>query len=698
MKDLKAQSDIRAKLIQRISKDKDIFAVLLIWVLVLMCEIFLFNYKYWNSLMDKPVDVAESNIQFSGITKTEEGYYVDSNWAMLEMTDINREIKYLYFYLDGDEIVSTEIQICAKDEANSGYLTAPSRRVLADVKRSQYIRLHYSGEVSSLMISVSGLEGKTIQSLDIVLNENVPILFSWFRFLVLGCVICLLYLLRAHSFVWRYKTDLTKYSQKTVVLIMVVVQAICFWGMLNWNTSAIDWYKTWDHHRQYYDLIDAFENGRLDVGDAADELAELENPYDSGARDRAGLFFQSRWDHAYFQGKYYVYFGVVPAVLLYWPYQLLTGNELPNYHAVYFLGVMIMLGILFLLWQIVRRWFQNTPFVLYLTVSGVFGAASCLGYAVYKPDFYIVPIMTAIMFGLFGLGFWISAERKTAENRKKLITWRLVMGSLCIALIAGCRPQLLFIVSLGIILFWSNCFQERLLFSKRSIKQTVAICIPFVVVAALIMWYNSARFGSPFDFGANYNLTTNDMTKRGFVWGRTGLGIFSFLFQPVNVNAVFPFLHDFGVQTTYQGLTLTELMTGGIYWLFPILLVGLYGLFHKNWFKDRNVYKLVVCSAIVMVVIAACDIQMAGLLRRYFLDFVWVAMFGTAICIFAAYQCALEERDRTKSNRITRLTVSLSCITLIMVFLCIFAFSEDSIRDANPILYYTVQHLISFWM
>lgn len=93
------------------------------------------------------------------------------------MTDINREIKYLYFYLDGDEIVSTEIQICAKDEANSGYLSAPSRRVLADVKRSQYIRLHYSGEVSSLMISVSGLAGKTIQSLDIVLNENVPILF-----------------------------------------------------------------------------------------------------------------------------------------------------------------------------------------------------------------------------------------------------------------------------------------------------------------------------------------------------------------------------------------------------------------------------------------------------------------------------------------------------------------------------------------
>ena len=27
------------------------------------------------------------------------------------------------------------------------------------------------------------------------------------------------------------------------------------------------------------------------------------------------------------------------------------------------------------------------------------------------------------------------------------------------------------------------------------------------------MAYNAARFGSPFDFGANYNLTSNDMTQ-----------------------------------------------------------------------------------------------------------------------------------------------------------------------------------------
>ena len=86
------------------------------------------------------------------------------------------------------------------------------------------------------------------------------------------------------------------------------------------------------------------------------------------------------------------------------------------------------------------------------------------------------------------------------------------------------------------------------------------------------MWYNAARFGSPFDFGANYNLTTNDMTGRGFVAGRTGLGIFTYLLQPPMVNAVFPFIRDFTASTVYQGRTLMESSLGGAIGYFPFCL------------------------------------------------------------------------------------------------------------------------------
>jgi len=52
-----------------------------------------------------------------------------------------------------------------------------------------------------------------------------------------------------------------------------------------------------------------------------------------------------------------------------------------------------------------------------------------------------------------------------------------------------------------------------------------------VLVAAGLMWYNAARFGSPFDFGANYNLTGNDMTQRGFNAVRIGPAVFTSLFE-----------------------------------------------------------------------------------------------------------------------------------------------------------------------
>ena len=54
------------------------------------------------------------------------------------------------------------------------------------------------------------------------------------------------------------------------------------------------------------------------------------------------------------------------------------------------------------------------------------------------------------------------------------------------------------------------------------------------------MLYNNTRFNSPFDFGANYNLTTNDMTKRGFIFDRFAMGINTYLFQLPSFQPIFP--------------------------------------------------------------------------------------------------------------------------------------------------------------
>ena len=98
----------------------------------------------------------------------------------------------------------------------------------------------------------------------------------------------------------------------------------------------------------------------------------------------------------------------------------------------------------------------------------------------------------------------------------------------------------------------------------------------------------------------------------------------------------------------------------------------------------------------MMVALAVTDAQMAGLLTRYFGDFVWVGMIASAMVILACYDRL--ERGGQNCRGLQRLVAAACIVTLLSAFLRIFAHSEDAIQNANPALYYQVQSLIAFWM
>ena len=654
---------------------------------VLLCEIFLFNYKYWESRLCEPVENATCGLY--GLDVVENRYEIREQEAVLEFSDIRRSVTYLSLSLEAGQ--QAELLVAVVDEANASYLWAPTRIVRGDVSPSQHLRLHFGDDVQRLRVVIRGLQGDSISRDAVTVNGLVPLFFSWRRCLLLSAGLCCLYLLRSGSRCYEVRTDLTRRRQWLLTAACIAIQLIFFHRMLQWNTGALAWPEYMEHHRQYYRLTEALLEGHLDLGEA-NALQGLENPYDPAARAAAGLGYGDfKWDHAYYNGRYYVYFGIVPVLLFYLPCYVLTGRHLAHVDCIFLLGILLMAGIAYLLWQMIRRWFPRTPYVLYLLLTVTMGAASCLGYAVYKPDLYLVPILAGIVCGVWGLALWISAERGG-----KYRAWRVGAGSLCLALIAGCRPQLLLVLAAGPVLFGRAVFRERKLFAKKSLTQTMALCLPFVAVAVGIMWYNAARFGSAFDFGASYNLTTNDMTHRGWVWGRCSLGIFSYLLQPPRISATFPFLQDFQVETVYQGLTLSERMVGGVLWLFPVLCFGFYGMAKRECFEDSRCYVLSGLSQMMMVALAVVDTQMAGLLTRYFGDFVWIGMTGSIFAIMACYDW--REKGGHDCRLLRRLVVMACTVTLLLSFLRIFAHSEDAIQSANPALYYQVQSLIAFWM
>lgn len=654
---------------------------------MLLCEIFLFNYKHWESLLYTPVeDVTRSLYGLDA----EEGYYVvTGEEAVIEFSGMRGTAAFLSFSLEAGQ--QALLAVAAVDEANVAYLWAPSRTVRGDVGPSQHLRLHFGNDVRRLRILIRGLQEERIARDAIKINAAVPLFFSWQRYLLLTVGIYCLYLLRPGSRCYERRTDLTGGRQRLFTVACIVLQLLFFYRMLQWNTQALAWPEYMEHHQQYYRLTEALLEGRVDLG-GEPSLLGVENPYDPAAREAAGLAYGDfKWDHVYYDGSYYVYFGIVPVLFFYLPFYVITGRHLPHADCIFLLGGLLLAGVAYLLWQIVRRWFPRTPYILYLLLTVSMGAASCLGYAVYKPDFYLVPIMAGIVCGVWGLAFWIGAGRQGEYG-----VWQLGAGSLCLGLIAGCRPQLLLVLAAGPVLFGRAVFRERKLFTGKSLAQTLALCLPLAAAAAGIMWYNAVRFGSVWDFGASYNLTTNDMTHRGWVWGRCALGIFSYLLQPPRIGAVFPFLQDFRVETVYQGLTLSEMMMGGVLWLFPVLCFGFYGMTKKEFFEERGCYCLVWLLQLMMVVLAVIDAQMAGLLTRYFGDFVWTGMIASALVIMACYDRL--ERGGGDCRHLQKLVAAACVVTLLSAFLRIFAHSEDAIQNANPALYYQVQSLIAFWM
>ena len=267
-------------------------------------------------------------------------------------------------------------------------------------------------------------------------------------------------------------------------------------------------------------------------------MAELENPYDTAARQAAAP--DALWDVAYYNGRYYVYFGIVPCLLFQLPFEALTGiRDLPPALPMILLAWLYILAAFGFVKQAVRRWFPQASAAAYLLTAAGAASGTQIYYLLHRPSVYEYAILCGAAFVLWALWQWLCAAN-TPVNRRKALTFHLAFGSLCMALVAGCRPQMVLFAALALPILWPRYITEKRLCTRRGAGEAAAFILPVVLVAVGLMWYNAARFGSPFDFGANYNLTSNDMTRRGFAVGRIAPAAVTFLAGIPGVQTVFP--------------------------------------------------------------------------------------------------------------------------------------------------------------
>ena len=668
-----------------------------------LLEFFVFNFRHWEAYLwrDEHVLMQEWLIG-SGLKQIEPTLYEvteepGEETATIELLNINQELHNIHVGLKQEQPSAPQdeavnIQLKVTDAANQKYFRLPERDILTKIPKSEYIRLHLTGETKEVQLIINADPGDQIRIYDISGNVPVPFTFSFARFAAVSLLLFAAWLLRPSSAVHKKLYLECGRAGRLLAALLLCMNILAAGYVENQNLQTIEAEQNQLNTRQYQLLAHSLAEGKTWLPVEPDEmLKEVPNPYDYRLRsmmlEPAGVSYL--WDAAYYNGQYYVYFGIVPELVFFLPYYLATGQDLSVLPVIQITGAFYMAGVFFLLAAVIRRWFRKTPYSVWLLLSLLIANASGVWSFFRNPTFYNVPILSAMALGVWGLWFWLKAL-----ETERVCRWKMSAGSLLIALIEGCRPQLAVVSALAIPLFW-NAVRDGRLLGKRKLSDLLFFFLPVAAVAAGLMYYNWIRFGNVLDFGAAYNLTLQDMRMRKMELGRTVRGFFTTLFQPPVITGLFPYFEQVSVKTQFYGYSIVETGFGGIMAVNLILFASLAVFRLRKLMGSGTVYA---CSCILSagaLLVCFFDFQVGGLIPRYTVDYTWLFFLAVVPVVLGGLE-RLTGTARWKTGY--SVFAALFIQSMLFHFLTIFTDVYEKIEVLNPLWFYRAEYLIEFWL
>ena len=219
---------------------------------------------------------------------------------------------------------------------------------------------------------------------------------------------------RKDSRIWRVSLDLSRRPQFIAVCILITLMSAFLLGLSRISGQA-EWLERGAVYEegiqavqdgnQYDYLADAFLAGGVELDlPRSDILLSMDNPYDTLLRQQlnAEAHEPIYWDYAFYQGKYYCYFGALPCLLAFVPYKAITGCDLRTDWAVVFFACAMLISGAALLYQLARTYYRDLSFGAFLVgVAFLFCSGGVLE-QVFLPRIYSIPILAALFFSFAG--------------------------------------------------------------------------------------------------------------------------------------------------------------------------------------------------------------------------------------------------------------------------------------------------------
>lgn len=600
-------------------------------------------------------------------------------------------------------VLSGNVGIC-DEAASSKTIGAGSFTVNPGGRENTFtVRLHSHGALNRLRLTFTEELTEPVFLLSVTLNAHEPLTLHWLRVVLLtGLFAALLLTLRFRLYAQDYQPG--KRSHRllqlgTLLLALFISMGILYAG--DASHQLLRPYPALEEIRSpemgvdaYMQQLDAFVKGQANLDlDVNPELEALSNPYDKTEREK--MHVEYHWDRAYYNGKYYSYFGLAPLFMVYYPVFWLTGMLPTTIFAGACLTVFAILCIFTAIQGLMRLFMPKANLLLFLSGElAVMGGSFLWLMQASASSFYYLPLIAS--YGWLGAFTAFACYGYQAEKPWK----RIVLFALCglsVVMLVLSRPNAaLLAMAFGAPLFLRILLDKNLSARQRFLESALPFLIPVLMGAAGIMYYNAIRFGSVFEFGTSYQLTESDIRYNSVTPGLHHFGsmLYHYFAESFVYTEFFPFLRfttekcvDFGnyLYQEYSAGLLQMPLNLGIFLLIP-------AVFTRSSSSDRK--GLLKKQTGVLVLLAALalgylDFMLGGIHIRYVCD------LTLALSVLALF-LILEQIhfDGTRSARI--LYVIVLCGLLLTIgrgLLTIFSNETNDILLRNPDFYLYVSRI-----
>jgi len=463
-------------------------------------------------------------------------------------------------------------------------------------------------------------------------------------------------------------------------LLLVLCAAAAFRisnGVAPWDADRSN---VW-HHYEY--LAEGFLHGHTYLSiDPSPELLKLKNPFDPAANAPYRL-----WDASLYKGRFYLYFGPTP-VLVMLPWRILTGHMLPQRLAAAAFAVIGLAALARLLWEVRRRHF---PGLSDLALGGIVFTgfhASWIYVTLRRSGVWDLPIVAAVACAWWSLYFLWKFHDSGGRVR-----WAAATG-VALALLMGSRVTFVPAAAAIALLLLATVESREGGLARKWRAALVGAALAAAGGLALLA-YNRARFGSWTEFGLSYVMFGEDYR---------GIAFFSPRFFPFNawtyvlslpkLGPYFPFVHPFWADNRPPGFVGFEEVYGILY-MMPVHLMGLVAI---AWALStraagmRPMRILLAAACLMSAFSAAILFCWAWACSRYTNELLAGWTVATSVGLMAIFAPGANPRP----GRIVRILAAASAVwTVVTVWLASAEF-RGFMANTHPEVYSTIAHTLDY--